>query len=233
MVHPSISILQASCQSLGTNNETSTQYNNTTKGSFADTVRFIEQSNQNVALELVKQGKIAIYYFAIPLEGYTQMMNNPNVQIYDRTAGSFGLLLNPAPVTTVVFLTHFRLGRVRYAMNFLVDREFVVDEILKGYGSGMIDPFGQYSPEYLNLIDTVESFGIKYNPALAEKMIENALTRVGAVKDETTGKWFFAGKPITLKILIRNDDPRRKSLGDLVSSELERIGFTVKNLRRS
>ena len=54
-------------------------------------------------------------------------------------------------------------------MNFLVDREFVVDEILKGYGSGMIDPFGQYSPEYLNLIDTVESFGIKYNPALAEK----------------------------------------------------------------
>ena len=58
-------------------------------------------------------------------------------------------------------------------------------------------------------------------------MIENALTKVGAVKDETTGKWFFAGKPITLKILIRNDDPRRKSLGDLVSSELERIGFTV------
>ena len=82
---------------LGTNNETSTQYNNTTKGSFADTVRFIEQSNQNVALELVKQGKIAIYYFAIPLEVMPEMMNNPNVQIYDRTAGSFGLLLNPAP----------------------------------------------------------------------------------------------------------------------------------------
>ncbi|MGB7678099.1 MAG: hypothetical protein WBL49_04770, partial [Nitrososphaeraceae archaeon] len=68
---------------LGTNNETSTQYNNTTKGSFADTVRFIEQSNQNVALELVKQGKIAIYYFAIPLEVVPEMMNNPNVQIYD------------------------------------------------------------------------------------------------------------------------------------------------------
>ncbi|MGA8106493.1 MAG: hypothetical protein WB815_07535, partial [Nitrososphaeraceae archaeon] len=70
---------------LGTNNETSTQYNNnTTKGSFADTVRFIEHSNQNVALELVKQGKIAIYYFAIPLEVVPEMMNNPDVQIYDR-----------------------------------------------------------------------------------------------------------------------------------------------------
>ena len=212
---------------LGTNNETSTQYNNTTKGSFADTVRFIEHSNQNVALELVKQGKIAIYYFAIPLEVVPEMMNNPDVQIYDRTAGSFGLLLNPAPYNDSSILNPFQIREVRYAMNFLVDREFVVDEILKGYGSGMIDPFGQYSPEYLNLIDTVESFGIKYNPALAEKMIEDALTKKGAIKDETTGKWFFAGKPITLKILIRNDDPRRKSLGDLVSSELERIGFTV------
>jgi peptide/nickel transport system substrate-binding protein len=212
---------------LGANNENSTQYNNATKGSFADTVRFIGYSDQNVALELVKQGKIAIYYFAIPLEVVSEMINNPNVKIYDRTAGSFGLLFNPAPYNDSSILNPFQIREVRYAMNFLVDREFVVNEILKGYGSVMIDPFGQYSPEYLNLIDTVESFGIKYNPAIAEKMIENALTKEGAIKDETTGKWFFADKPITIKILIRNDDPRRKSLGDLVSSELERIGFTV------
>jgi peptide/nickel transport system substrate-binding protein len=212
---------------LGTNNETSTQNSNATKGSFVDTVKFIGYSDQSVALELVKQGKIAIYYFAIPLEVVPEMMNNPNVQIYDRTAGSFGLLFNPAPYNDSSVLNPFQIREVRYAMNFLVDREFVVDEILKGYGSGMIDPFGQYSPEYLNLVDTVESFGIKYNPALAEKMIENALTKAGAEKDITTGKWFFAGKPITIKILIRNDDPRRNSLGDLVSSELERIGFTV------
>jgi peptide/nickel transport system substrate-binding protein len=112
-------------------------------------------------------------------------------------------------------------------MNFLVNREFVVDEILKGYGSVLIDPFGQYSPEYLNLIDTVESLGIRYAPGLGEQMINDALVKEGAVKDRTTGKWFFADKPITVKILIRSDDPRRKSLGDLVSSELERIGFSV------
>jgi peptide/nickel transport system substrate-binding protein len=219
--------LGGSSITLGANNETSTQNNNATKGSFADTVRFIGYSDQNVALELVKQGKIAIYYFAIPLEVVPEMMNNPNVQIYDRTAGSFGLLFNPAPYNDSSVLNPFQIREVRYAMNFLVDREFVVDEILKGYGSILIDPFGQYSPEYLNLVDTVESFGIKYNPALAEKMIANALTKAGAEKDKSTGKWFFADKPITIKILIRNDDPRRNSLGDLVSSELERIGFTV------
>jgi peptide/nickel transport system substrate-binding protein len=201
---------------------------NASKGSYVDAVRFIRYSDQNVALELIKQGKIAIYYFAIPLEVVAEMLNNPAVQIYDRTAGSFGILFNPAPSNdSSRSINPFQIREVRYAMNFLVNREFVVDEILKGYGSVLIDPFGQYSPEYLNLIETVESFGIRYNPTLAEKMIESGLTKVGAVKDETTGKWLFADNPITVKILIRSDDPRRKSLGDLVSSELERIGFNV------
>ena len=201
---------------------------NASKGSYVDSVRFIRYSDQNVALELIKQGKIAIYYFAIPLEVVAEMLNNPAVQIYDRTAGSFGILFNPAPSNdSSRSINPFQIREVRYAMNFLVNREFVVDEILKGYGSVLIDPFGQYSPEYLNLIETVESFGIRYNPTLAEKMIESGLTKVGAVKDETTGKWLFADNPITVKILIRSDDPRRKSLGDLVSSELERLGFSV------
>lgn len=202
--------------------------NNQTKGSFVDTVRFIRYSDQNVALEQVKQGKIAMYYFAIPLEVVSEMMNNPAVKIYDRTAGSFGLLFNPAPYNeSSRSLNPFQIREVRYAMNFLVNREFVVDEILKGYGSVLIDPFGQYSPEYLNLIDTVESLGIRYAPGLGEQMINKALVKEGAVKDGVTGKWFFADKPITVKILIRSDDPRRKSLGDLVSSELERIGFSI------
>jgi peptide/nickel transport system substrate-binding protein len=202
--------------------------NNQTKGSFVDTVRFTRYSDQNVALEQVKQGKIAIYYFAIPLEVVSEMMNNPDVKIYDRMAGSFGLLFNPAPYNeSSKSLNPFQIKEVRYAINFLVNREFVVDEILKGYGSVLIDPFGQYSPEYLNLIDTVESLGIRYAPGLGEQMINDALVKEGAVKDRTTGKWFFADNPITVKILIRSDDPRRKSLGDLVSSELERIGFSV------
>ena len=197
-------------------------------GSFVETVRFIRYTDQNRALEEIKQGKIEIYYFAIPLEVVSEMMSNPSVQIYDRTAGSFGLLFNPAPSNDRdKSLNPFQIKEVRYAMNFLVNREFVVDEILKGYGSILIDPFGQYSPEYLNVIDTVESLGIGYNPKLAEEMITDALSSRGAVKDKTTGKWLFADNPISIKILIRSDDPRRRSLGDLISSELGRIGFTV------
>ncbi|HEY9387199.1 MAG TPA: ABC transporter substrate-binding protein [Nitrososphaeraceae archaeon] len=198
------------------------------RGAFVDTVRFIRYSDQNVALEQVKLGNIAVYYFGIPLEVVSEVRNNPAVQVYDRTAGSIGLLLNPAPVQdNSKSINPFQLREIRYAINFLVNREFVVDEILNGYGTILVDPFGYYSPEYLNVIDTVESFGIRYNPKLAERIISDALEDAGALKDKSTGKWTFSGVPITVKILIRSDDPRRKSLGDLIASDLDKVGFTI------
>ena len=85
------------------------------KGSFVETVRFIRYSDQNRALEEIKQGKIGIYYFAIPLEVVSEMMSNPSVQIYDRTAGSFGLLFNPAPSNdSGKSNNNFKIGEVSY-----------------------------------------------------------------------------------------------------------------------
>jgi peptide/nickel transport system substrate-binding protein len=110
-------------------------------------------------------------------------------------------------------------------MNYLINREFIANEVLKGYGIPLVDPFGVYSPEYLNVIDIVEEFGFRYNPSLAEELISDAITNAGAIKQN--GRWFFEGNPITIKILIRSDDSDRKSLGELVASELEKIGFTV------
>ena len=112
-------------------------------------------------------------------------------------------------------------------MNYLINRDFVVNEILKGYGVSKVDPYGQYSPEYLNIINTVESFGFRYNPQLAERMISEALTKAGALKDGNNGKWFYNGKPIVIKILIRSDISYRKSFGEEISAELEKIGFNV------
>jgi peptide/nickel transport system substrate-binding protein len=213
---------------MGTNSNSNSTSQPFQRGAFVDTVRFIRYSDQNVALEQVKLGNIAVYYFGIPLEVVSEVRNNPAVQIYDRTAGSIGLLLNPAPVQdNSKSINPFQLREIRYAMNFLVNREFVVDEILNGYGTILVDPFGYYSPEYLNVIDTVESFGIRYNPKLAERIISDALKDAGAVKDKSTGKWTFSGVPITVKILIRSDDPRRKSLGDLIASDLDKVGFTI------
>jgi peptide/nickel transport system substrate-binding protein len=69
----------------------------------------------------------------------------------------------------------------------LINREFIVDEILNGYGSVQIDPFGISSPEYEALIPVLESYNFKYNPNLAQDMIEKTLISNGATKQTVNG----------------------------------------------
>jgi peptide/nickel transport system substrate-binding protein len=202
------------------------QTNENKKGSFIDEIRFIHYLDENVALEDVKAGNLDTYYFRIPLEVASDIKSNPNVKTYDRISQSFELLINPAPSRKDTnTINPFEFKEVRYAMNYLIDREFISNEIMKGYARPLIDPLGYDSPDYLNIIDTVESFGFRYNPGLAEKMVAHALVNGGAVKQN--GKWTFKGSPIIIKFFIRSDDQQRKSLGDLIASELEKIGFVV------
>ncbi|MFZ0511639.1 MAG: ABC transporter substrate-binding protein, partial [Candidatus Nitrosopolaris sp.] len=196
-----------------------------TKGAYVDEVRFIQYLDDNVALQEMKSGNLDTYFSRIPLEAVSDIKSDPNLKVYDRIAGSFGLLLNPAPSRDNDSINPFQFREVRFAMNYLVDRDFVVDEILRGYGTSMAAPFGVYSPEYLNVLDTIESFGFSYNPQFAQKMISDTLTKVGATNQ--AGKWFFKGNPINIKILIRSDDVQRLSMGELVTSELQNMGFNV------
>ncbi|MDE2589904.1 MAG: ABC transporter substrate-binding protein, partial [Patescibacteria group bacterium] len=72
----------------------------------------------------------------------------------------------------------------------------------------------------------LQSFNFRYDPVFAEQMISNALTKVGAEKID--GKWYYKSKPIEITIFIRNDDQVRKSIGEVLASQLQKIGFTVK-----
>ena len=197
------------------------------KGAFVDQVNFIHYLDENLALQDLKAGKIDTYFANIPLQVVSDAKSDPNLNVYETTGEFSDLLLNPAPAkSSTGDLNPFSIRQVRFAMNYLVDRDFVVNEILKGYGTPRIDPFGIYSPEYLNVINTVQSFGFRHSPQIADKMISDALSHVGATKDNN-GKWIYNGKPITLKILIRSDVSYRKSIGEAVASDLENIGFTV------
>ncbi|MGB6671163.1 MAG: ABC transporter substrate-binding protein, partial [Candidatus Nitrosopolaris sp.] len=195
------------------------------KSAYVDTVRFIQYLDDNVALQEIKSGNLDTYFFRIPLETVSDVKADPNLKVYDRIAGSFGLLLNPAPSKDNNSINPFQFRQVRFAMNYLVDREFVVDEILRGYGTPLAAPFGVFSPEYLNVLNTIESFGFRYNPQFAQKLISDTLIKAGATNQG--GKWFFKGNPINVKILIRSDDPQRLSMGELVASELQSAGFNV------
>ncbi|MDE1815087.1 MAG: ABC transporter substrate-binding protein [Thaumarchaeota archaeon] len=192
------------------------------KGTYVDKVEFTQYSDPNTAIEEVKNGNLDIYYSAVPSSRIDSQLRQ-DLNVFQSTGTEYSLLVNPAPSEK---FNPFSIREVRYALNYLVDRNMIVDEILNGYGSQMISAYKPYDPDYLLILGKLQSFNFRYDPVFAEQMISNALTKVGAEKID--GKWYYKSKPIEITIFIRNDDQVRKSIGEVLASQLQKIGFTVK-----
>ncbi|MDE1866922.1 MAG: ABC transporter substrate-binding protein [Thaumarchaeota archaeon] len=192
------------------------------KGTYVDKVEFIQYSDANTAIEEVKNGNLDIYYSPIPSSIIDPQLRQ-DLNIFQSTGTEYSLLVNPAISAK---FNPFSIREVRYALNYLVDRNMIVDEILNGYGSQMISAYKPYDPDYLLILGKLQSFDFRYNPSLADKMISDALTKAGAQK--VGGKWYYDSKPIEITIFIRNDDQVRKSIGEILASQLQKIGFVVK-----
>ena len=118
----------------------------------------------------------------------------------------------------------FAFREVRFALNYLIDREFIVTNIYGGYAAPMYTCYSFYDPMYSLIADIVAKYKFTYAPSLANELITKTLTAVGAVKEG--GKWYYDGKEIKIKFVIRTED-ERKDLGDMLATELERLGFVV------
>ena len=193
------------------------------EGTFVDEVLFIQYLDENTALEEVKNGNLDIYYNRISSDLIDTSKSREGLKVFESTGGSYSILLNPAETGD---FNPFSITEVRYAINYLLDRKLIVNELMGGYGVPMISNYGPFDPDYLFLLDELESFHFRYNPSLADEMITQALLKVGAKKIDNI--WTFNGNEIELTGFIRSDDPIRKSIGAILSSELEQIGFKVK-----
>jgi len=193
------------------------------KNTFVDSIKFIQYLDENTALEEVRNGNLDLYYNKISSDRLENDEARKGLKVFDSTGGSYSLLVNPAESKK---FNPFSNNEARFALNYLVDRKLIVNELMGGYGSSIISYYGPTDPEYLTIIKELESFNFKYNPLLAEKIISKSMTERGALKIDN--KWTMYEKEVEIKIFIRSDDPVRKSIGEILSAELEKIGFAVK-----
>ncbi|HLA99028.1 MAG TPA: ABC transporter substrate-binding protein, partial [Anaerolineales bacterium] len=143
---------------------------------------------------------------------YYELTYNPYGPIFDGTGK-----LNP-----------FSSAKVREAMNWLVDRDFINQEVYAGGGLAKFFSITTQYPDYANFADVVRALESKYayNPELANEVITAEMEAMGATK--TGDQWTYNGEPLTLIMLIRTDhDGTRRPVGDYVANQLESIGFTV------
>jgi len=193
------------------------------KGTFLDEIKFIQYLDENTALEEVRNGNLDLYYYRISSDRLKDANSRDGLQVFESTGGYFSILLNPSDAGE---FNPFSIREVRYALNFLVDRNLIVNELLGGYGAPMISNYGIFSADYLGIVDVLEAFQFSYNPSLANEIITEQLYDVGAKKVD--GIWHYENEPIVITFFIRSDDPARKAIGEILSSKLESIGFIVK-----
>ncbi|HJU14698.1 MAG TPA: ABC transporter substrate-binding protein [Candidatus Nitrosotalea sp.] len=191
------------------------------KGTYLNQVEFIQYSDPNTAIEEVKNGNLDAYYSAVPSNRLDPQLRQ-DLQVVQSTGTEYSLLLNPAPSEK---FNPFSIKEVRFALNYLVDRNLIVDEILNGYGSQMVSAYKPYDPDYLLILGTLQSFNFQYNPSLAEEMISDGLVKAGA--QQIHGQWYFKSKPVEITIFIRNDDQVRQAIGEILASNLQKLGFVV------
>ena len=180
------------------------------------------------AISQLQAGTIDFFSFNLASDVYPAI-KEAGLQTTQSLGGYYGISLNPAVFTEATVLNPFSNRKIREAMNWLVDRNYINQEIYAGGSLPKLLPVTTQLVEYTNLIDTARALESKYayNFDKAKEVITSEMTGMGAELG-ADGKWQFGGKPVTLIFLIRSDgDGTRKPIGDYMSNQLEAVGFTV------
>ncbi|WP_167827841.1 ABC transporter substrate-binding protein [Pyrolobus fumarii] len=168
--------------------------------------RLFRIRDPNLAKKMMAQG----FKVVAPLSGLVDILVNP-VQCRD---GSF----NP-----------FTIPEVRYALNFIINRKEIANEIYKGAAVPAIIPYSEVDPDYIKLLPVAAKYEVEFAKGFeyAKKLITEAMEKAGAKLVD--GKWYYNGKPVTIKFVIRIED-ERKQVGEYVAKKLEELGFTVEKI---
>jgi len=121
----------------------------------------------------------------------------------------------------------FAFRDVRLAMNYMIDRDNIVNVIYRGFASPMYTFLSSYDPDFPLISDIVLRYKFAYSPQLADQIVTNTLTRAGFQK--VGGTWSYGGKPVEINFIIRIED-ERKDIGDQLATALENLGFKVNRL---
>ena len=113
---------------------------------------------------------------------FTEVKADPKLS-YTNAFGSYTeLTFNPSgPTFNDGRLNPFSNPKIREAMNWLVDRNYIVQEIYGGLAKPKFTSLNSAFPDYARYIDTVRALEVKYayNPEQAKTVIDAEMTAHG------------------------------------------------------
>lgn len=186
------------------------------------------------AISDLAAGKIASYDFALSPAERSSLASNSAMSFDGTPFGLDGLFLNTeGPVIfsnstsgTSVF-NPFYYEPVRVALNYVMNRQYFVDNILGGAGVPVLTPYN-VSPDSLAVANATAPFQnlTTYNFAYANQTIYNTLSTQSSAK-LVSGRWYYNGAPVTVYMIYRVDSTFRRQYEGYFASQLQSLGFTV------
>lgn len=200
----------------------------TRTGAWLDQIVFIEQNSADAAVAQLQAGDIDIYAYTVNDPNvYETVRNDPELDYFNAYGSYNELTFNTAEYADGR-LNPFSNPKIREAINMIIDRQYMVDEIYGGLGRPRFTAVSTAFPDYARYAATMRELEsiYAYNPEKAMEIITEEMTAMGATLGDD-GKWQYNGAPLhSLIFLIRTEDERRQ-IGDYISNQLETVGFTV------
>ena len=203
-------------------------------GPWVDEILFESEADEAKVFSKIKKGDMDIFLidFSDP-DLFADVRASADIQHKFAYGMYYELTFNPVgPEFKTGGFNPFSNPNIREAMNMLVDRKYIVDEIMQGLAKPKILPIVSAFPDYGRLAETAVLLEAKYshNFDKAKEIIFDELEEMDA--ENIGGEWFYNDKRITLKMLIRVED-QRKQIGDYVSDLLEDLGFETERMYKS
>lgn len=197
------------------------------QGTWVDSVVFSSIDSPDSAITQLQAGQLDLFAETVSNpENFKVVKGDANLRYYTSLGTYTELTFNPVLNFADGRLNPFGDAQIREAMNMLVDRNYIVQEIYGGLAVTKLLPLNSSFPDYAKYIDTARALEniYAYNPDKAKALIAERMEALGATMVD--GKWQYNGEPVTLIFIIRIED-ERKAIGDYVASVLEDAGFTV------
>jgi peptide/nickel transport system substrate-binding protein len=220
------------------------------QGPIVDKVIFDVRMDQTIGVKDTAEGKTDVFIQGLDGRTFQAISEADRAKLDTYTVPStwwsfqFNPVPNAAPYTHTMkdgktVFNPFAIREVRFAMNWLIDRTKIVEEILLGSGLPMYTPMttGQPGTYKYNLIAAKLGITPRGNEKKALADIEAAMQAASKLPENVgklakTGQWWtWEGEPVVVKFLIRVDEPTgRLLLGRHVATLIEKAGIKVEKL---
>ena len=224
------------------------------KGPTVDKILFNAKSQEDLGLMDVATGRSDIWNYGTAGNVFNRLPADirGKLEVYSVSGASYlGLLINPYP-DKAPYLSDARLDasgkaqfnplamkKVRYALNWLMNRQQIVDEVFGGAGLPMFTPVVPGLPNATRFSLVAAKQGMTPNGDEGKALADiDAAMKEAAALPALVGRlvkgspwWTFDNAPVTIRFVIRADDPNaRLPAGRYIADQVEKAGIKVERL---